>query len=144
MKFSEVYEPREDSFLTVDGMMQYADLIQARGMVEIGVGSGYVIINLRRVCETGVFIGTDINFSAALQTRMNAAQSGVDIHVVCARYARPFRREGLPNVFVFNPPYLPSDPEVDKNLTQAELTALVGGPIGTEVMLEFLEELPLS
>ncbi len=137
-----VYAPREDSFLTVEGVEKNIDAVSKDGMVEVGVGSGYVIINIRKYCDSGIFVGTDINFNAARQARTNAIKHGADVHVICCSFTQPFRRNGLPRIYVFNPPYLPSDPEVDVNLTDDELTALIGGEKGTEVMEDFLKELP--
>lgn len=137
-----VYEPREDSFLTVDGVMNYIDEIRIGGMLEIGVGSGYVILSLLDKCPSSYFIGTDINFKAAQLTRNNAIENDLLLHMVCTEFARSFRKGALPRTVVFNPPYLPADASIDSSLSLEERMALVGGKKGTEIMMEYIIEMP--
>jgi release factor glutamine methyltransferase len=124
-----VYQPAEDSQLLADSVLPYVEA--GDRVLDAGTGSGYVA---RRIeVDTGAWvIGSDINPHACRQ----AAAAGVP--VVRADLLTPFR-EGAFDVVVFNPPYLPTDPDREWDDWMEE--ALSGGETGREVVEPFLEDL---
>lgn len=133
-----VYYPREDTFFLVDTLL--SEELQSP-IVEIGVGTGTVSLALASR-HTGLFVGTDVNFDAAILAHTNATANQVDLQIVCTDLLRCFRKGSFTTV-LSNPPYLPADESIDPYLENHELLALVGGPRGTEVterIFEFIED----
>lgn len=134
----EVYTPREDSFLMVDQLSK-ADFTE-KYLMEIGPGSG--IISLSLVTRRSTVLAVDIAPPAAYQTLDNAKRNGFsNFQVIISSLAKPFRASSIPKTVIFNPPYLPEDPEVDPYSPQHELYQLVGGPKGYETVSELLHML---
>ena len=131
---TDVYQPAEDSGLLADAAI--ADLPEDAGdatadlVLEVGTGSGYVA---ERVAdETGArVLGSDVNPHACEQ----ASQRGVE--TVRADLLDPFR-DGAFDAVLFNPPYLPTDPDAERDDWMA--VALSGGEDGRAVVEPFLAE----
>jgi release factor glutamine methyltransferase len=121
----QVYSPAEDSLLLLEVARQ--EITAADRVLEVGVGSGYVISGLP-VCHQ--IMGTDCNSHAAMITH----RTGVP--VVRTDLAAGLR--GPFDLILFNPPYLPTQPEdrIDDWLEYA----LDGGVTGREVIKRFLFE----
>jgi release factor glutamine methyltransferase len=121
-----VYQPAEDSRLLAEVAVERV----RDGLVcEVGVGSGYVA---RRVAEeTGArVVGTDITAEACRQAR----EAGVE--VIRANLVDPFP-DGTFDVVLFNPPYLPTPPELEWDDSMER--ALSGGEDGRAVVNPFLD-----
>jgi release factor glutamine methyltransferase len=121
-----VYQPAEDSGLLADAALEHA-----RGRtLEVGTGSGWVAerVAVETDCEV---VASDVNPHACRQAR------GRGLAVVRANLLAPFR-EGAFDTVLFNPPYLPTDPdnEWDDWMEQA----LSGGESGRELIEPFLAE----
>lgn len=127
---TEVYQPAEDSGLLAETAI--ADLRDhPRDLVlEVGTGSGFVA---ERVAdETGArVVGSDLNPHACRQAR----ELGVE--VVRADLVEPFRA-GAFDAVLFNPPYLPTDPDEEREDWME--VALSGGKDGRKVVDPFLAE----
>jgi len=112
-----VYSPAKDTLLLIDAVQEYA----GERVLEIGVGSGAVIVEL--AARFGSAVGVDVDPAAVKMAKDRvASRGGVDF--VCGDSARSFR-EGVFDLVVFNPPYLPSSGVEDK--------AVDGGRGGVEV-----------
>ncbi|GAB3037346.1 HemK2/MTQ2 family protein methyltransferase [Natronobiforma cellulositropha] len=123
---TEVYQPAEDSHVLAsvcgerleDGMV----------VLEVGTGSGYVAERIET--ETGAtVVGADLNPHACEQAR----ERGVE--VIRGDLHEPFG-DGVFDAVVFNPPYLPVDPEATRDDWME--VALSGGDTGREVIEAFL------
>lgn len=121
-----VYSPAEDSLLLLE--VASTEITAADRVLEVGVGSGYVISRLP-VCTQ--IMGTDCNPHAAMITH----RTGVP--VVRTDLAAGLR--GSFDLILFNPPYLPTLPEdrIDDWLEYA----LDGGITGRKVIKRFLVEI---
>lgn len=122
-----VYGPAEDSGLLADAA---EDHVGADDLVlEVGVGSGWVA---ERVAEaTGAtVVGSDVNPHACLRAR----ERGVE--TVRTDLVAPFR-DGAFDVVLFNPPYLPTDP--DAAWDDWMEAALSGGESGRAVVTPFVD-----
>lgn len=126
---SPVYEPAEDS-----GLLAEAAVEHARGVtLEVGTGSGWVAEQLRREGDATRVIGSDVNPYACRRAR----ERGVE--AVRADLLAAFRDGGLDTV-LFNPPYLPTDP--DNEWDDWQEVALSGGESGRDLIEPFLDDLP--
>lgn len=124
-----VYQPAEDSRLLADTAVEYAE--DGDWVLDVGTGSGYVAHRFGEETDAHV-VGSDLNPHACRQAR----DAGVP--VVRADQLAPFRDDAF-DVVVFNPPYLPTDP--DREWDDWMETALSGGESGREVIEPFLDDL---
>lgn len=126
---SAVYGAAEDSRLlaeTAVGYVEAGDLV-----LDVGTGSGYVGRRIRE--ETGArVVGSDVNPIACRRA------AGAGLQVARGDLLEPFRREAFDAV-VFNPPYLPTDP--DREWDDWMERALSGGESGRAVVEPFLADL---
>jgi release factor glutamine methyltransferase len=128
----DVYEPAADTELLVKAIR----LREGDKVLEIGTGTGLVAIHCAKL--GGRVIATDVCEEALALARDNVAANRVEVDLRDGDMFEPV--EGVFDVVIFNPPYLPTAPE---DLTDSPLDrALDGGPDGTEVTLRFLEGLP--
>lgn len=125
----------------IDGItaMENYPEIRRRGIIEVGCGSGAVILTI--IDQKAFNIAIDRNLHAAYQTLENAKINGISIPIVVGDKLTPFRKGSLPPTVLFNPPYLPEDPEQDKFLRDTELLALIGGKRGDEIAWSLLGEI---
>ncbi|USZ76356.1 class I SAM-dependent methyltransferase [Halorussus vallis] len=144
---TEVYQPAEDSHLLAEaaaadlrGGAEDGPSNDARATVagdgragrplvlEVGTGSGYVAAYVAE--KTGArVVGSDLNPHACAQAR----ERGVE--VVRADLLSAFA-DGAFDAVLFNPPYLPTDPEAEQDDWME--VALSGGESGREVVEPFL------
>ncbi|MDO9324800.1 MAG: class I SAM-dependent methyltransferase [Methanoregula sp.] len=119
---SQVYQPEADTFLLLESAKK--ELRPGERVLEIGTGSGFISRELAKV--SGV-VATDINPHAVLCARC----PGVD--VVRSNLFAGIR--GTFDLILFNPPYLPTQPEerIDDWLEYA----LDGGETGRMVIERF-------
>ncbi len=124
---TQVYQPAEDSHLLA---AVAAEGITADELVlEVGTGSGYVSEYVAD--ETGArVVGADVNPHACER----ACERGIE--AVRADLVSPFR-DGAFDAVLFNPPYLPTDPEDERDDWMEK--ALSGGESGREVIDPFLD-----
>ena len=120
---ANVYPPSEDSFLLLDAIADDSAFIQQQcgdrepeTVVEIGVGSGYVLSGVGQVfgTEGTEYYGVDINPVALDATTTTWAASGLDpshLHVVLGDAGDALESGFGADVVLFNPPYVPTPPE---------------------------------
>ncbi len=137
----KVYKPREDTIFLIDtivGLPNFEEL-QKNGWIEVGSGTGAIICCLQRQGE--LCLAVDRNYHAAKLTGQNAKMNKKTVQTVAGDGLTPFRRKTLPANVVFNPPYLPEDPEADKGLSHEEKIALIGGKKGDEETWRVLHQM---
>ncbi len=110
-----------------------------QGLIEVGCGSGAIILTL--ASPPSMNIAIDRNFLAAVQTNENAKVNNIPLLSVVGHLLTPFRKGALPKTVLFNPPYLPADPELDRGLTEWDRMALIGGKRGDETAWELVKGL---
>jgi release factor glutamine methyltransferase len=121
-----VYQPAEDSELLAETAREEIDAGQR--VLDVGTGSGYVAA---RVAETGAcVVGSDLNPHACQQAREHG------IEVVRTDLVAGFGTDAF-DVVLFNPPYLPTDPESTSDDWMGQ--ALSGGESGRAVVEPFVE-----
>ena len=112
-------------------------------IVEIGTGSGcvltYMAMMMRDAKVTSVnCIGIDINTKAVDMAKATAANNNVNVEVTCNDFSDSYmtRYNGLVDILIFNPPYVPtSDDELGSDGIEA---AWAGGTDGRVVIDKFL------
>jgi methylase of polypeptide subunit release factors len=108
-------------------------------IIEIGCGSGIISLHSLRNFPNNNYYAVDINFQAVLLTLENMKLNQLEnLQLICTDLSLPIRTGTQFETTIFNPPYLPSD-EIDKHLTMKERQALIGGKIGIEQTLRFLQ-----
>ncbi|RBI61834.1 methyltransferase [halophilic archaeon] len=122
-----VYQPAEDSRLLATVVVDHVGADER--VLEVGTGSGYVAETV--AAETGArVVGSDVNPHACEQAR----ERGVE--TVRADLVAPFR-DAVFDAVLFNPPYLPTDPETERDDWMER--ALSGGESGRAVIEPFLD-----
>jgi release factor glutamine methyltransferase len=125
---------------------QLVDLVlkspQARGggkplIVDVGTGTGCIVLSLAKELRDGVFVGLDISAEALSLARENAALTGLDGRVLFAESdgCGEFDPASV-DVLVSNPPYIPSHvvDGLEAHIRDHEpRLALDGGPDGLDV-----------
>ncbi|OVE84539.1 HemK2/MTQ2 family protein methyltransferase [Natronolimnobius baerhuensis] len=131
----DVYQPAEDSYLLAEAA---SERLQARAgsdeqeqplALEVGTGSGYVAAHVSEETSARV-IAADLNPHATREARDKGLES------VQADLVSPFA-DGAFDAVLFNPPYLPTDPENEWDDWMEH--ALSGGEDGRAVINPFLE-----
>ncbi|PKL70186.1 MAG: methylase [Methanomicrobiales archaeon HGW-Methanomicrobiales-1] len=119
---SQVYQPEDDTYLLLDAAIN--EVKPGDRVLEIGTGSGLISRELSKVSDV---VATDINPHAALCAR------GDGVQVVRSDLFAGIR--GTFDLIIFNPPYLPTQPEerIDDWLEYA----LDGGATGRDVIERF-------
>jgi release factor glutamine methyltransferase len=131
---TEVYQPAEDSWLLASVAVERVDASDR--VLDVGTGSGYVAARL--ASEAGATVcASDVNPHACRRARANASEEGVDLSVVRGDLTRPFRAGSFDRV-VFNPPYLPANPDAERDDWMER--ALSGGESGRAVIEPFLDD----
>ncbi|PIA65625.1 hypothetical protein AQUCO_00100854v1 [Aquilegia coerulea] len=140
-RHTEVYEPCDDSFALVDALLaDRTNLLEHRPTIcmEVGCGSGYVITSLAIMLGQEVeglhYFATDINPHAVRVTRETLEAHGVHAEVICDNLASGLERrlEGMIDVMVVNPPYVPT-PEDEVGI-DGIAAAWAGGENGRSVI----------
>jgi len=131
-----VYFPKEDSFFILESV-EIAD--SHRFLLEIGGGSGIISIVLSCKHPSIRCLITDISFSSAKTINKNSRINKVNnrIDIICMDKMQALRQTH-PDLVIWNPPYLPSDEEID-SLTIEDKKMLIGGKRGYEEVYELLK-----
>ena len=141
----ETLDPRADSEILVETAIRLLEeTVRERGesgpqeelrVLDIGTGSGALIISLLVHFPQAQGVATDINQSALRQARENAQALGVagQLECVCTSWAENIR--GAFDLIISNPPYIPA-PDIAGLSREVRLydplRALDGGQSGLE------------
>lgn len=141
----DVLSPRPDTEAILDVVMLAFEPHQAFEMIDLGTGSGAILLATLAERPAARGVGTDISFEALAVARENATNLELDNRATFLRteWAAGFGDDSF-DLVVSNPPYIPSgdipglDPEVrdhDPHL------ALDGGPDGLQAYRELAPEI---
>jgi len=121
-----IYEPAEDSELMLGTLKARVKNKQFK-ILEIGVGSGYILENLKKVGFTNLS-GVDKNPEAVSLCK----NKGLEVY-----FSNLFSQvKNKFEIIFFNPPYLPKDKNEDK---ESEVIT-TGGRKGSEIINKFLKD----
>ena len=131
--------PRPETEQLVDLVLKSAQVRQVAKplVVDVGTGTGCIILSLARELRDGVFVGLDISAEALSLAKENAAFTGLAERVLFAESdgCGEFDPASV-DVLVSNPPYIPSHvvDGLEKHIRDHEpRLALDGGPDGLNV-----------
>ncbi len=111
----EVYNPSEDSLLMLT-VLDELSLLNNMTCLDLGTGSGILAIKMAKMgCET---VGSDISLKALELAHRNAIMNGVHMNLVQGNLTRHFRGNSF-DIVVFNPPYIPEEPDPSIELSIA-------------------------
>jgi len=161
--------PRPETEQLVEEALQYAKKKKILSVVEIGIGSGAVVISLaknichpacppelqrrrelsRRVnkCAEPEFIATDISAKALAIARQNAKLHKVKIHFFQGNLLQPLTKISdfqflISNfILIANLPYLDTKQLNNQQLNYEPKSALNGGPDGLKYFREFFHQI---
>ncbi len=144
-------DPRPDTEVLVDLVLEIADEQGWRTrpirIVDIGTGSGCILLTLLAELPLAQGLGTDINPAALEMAARNAAELGLDERVQFLHTRSLSGLGGTFDLLVSNPPYIPSgdisalEPEVRHYDPRG---ALDGGPDGLDIFRELARDLPCA
>ena len=131
--------PRPETELLVESLVKAAPMLRADGAVkalDIGTGSGAIIVSLLDYLPAAVGVGVDISNEALAVAKENAAAIGVDKRVAF-RQSDLFSNvpvEKKFDIIVSNPPYIPAADiaTLAQDVQQEPRTALDGGADGLD------------
>lgn len=109
----DVLIPRPDTECLVEtalGILDQEPLGSSLRVLDLGTGSGAVILSIASQCHGPVYFASDISEKATLLAKANAAENGLNhIHFFTGDWLVPLRMSARPfDLIVSNPPYIPS------------------------------------
>jgi release factor glutamine methyltransferase len=125
-----VYQPSDDSFLLADNIR----VKENERVLDMGTGCGIQGMIASRM--GGAVTSSDINEEALKCASRNAKLNGVDITFVKSDLFEDI--EGVFDLIMFNPPYLPTEPADYKDKLA---TSWNGGDTGREITDRFIKGL---
>jgi len=141
----DVLSPRPDTETILDVAMLAFEPAQALSVIDLGTGSGAILLAVLSERPGAHGVGTDISSEALAVARENAANLGLDGRATFLRteWAAGFGDASF-DLVVSNPPYIPSgdipglDPEVRDH---DPVLALDGGPDGLQAYRDLAPEI---
>lgn len=140
----DVLIPRPETESLVDLAITWAKQHKPKTIIDIGTGSGAIILSLKRNLKTKAnFLASDISKKALLVAKRNA--KGLKISFKQGNLSIPFSKvlnKNSKNILITaNLPYLHPKQLAEKSIGQEPKLALLGGKQGTEKILKLLKEL---
>lgn len=133
------YEPEEDSDLLLQtAIKELGSSKQITSILEVGVGSGYVISNIQKKFPDKNYYGTDINIDAIEHTK-NHLFKDIENFKVC-NLIESFNDKKF-DLILFNTPYLPLESGEEYSDLSMLDKAIYGGKKGYEIIEEFIRGL---
>jgi release factor glutamine methyltransferase len=143
----DVLIPRPETELVVEAALEVADREQSLSILDVGTGSGCIMISLLHELQKADATATDISSGALGVARRNAHRHNVSDRVTFIQSDSLSRlTQSAPfSLIVSNPPYIPAE---DIAMLQREvrehepLTALASGADGLDHIRALLRETP--
>eukprot|EP01089_Gocevia_fonbrunei_P007146 TRINITY_DN1819_c0_g1_i4.p1 TRINITY_DN1819_c0_g1~~TRINITY_DN1819_c0_g1_i4.p1 ORF type:complete len:219 (-),score=31.91 TRINITY_DN1819_c0_g1_i4:10-666(-) len=147
--YNTFYEPAEDTYLFLDALKKEGkflkDVLKPLFCFEIGSGSGCVITYLGQLLgNSALYFTTDINDQACLATQKTSKANKINVESTNTNLLGCLenRLQGKIDLLLFNPPYVPTEPE--EVGTPDISAAWAGGDKGREVLDKLLPKLKLA
>lgn len=131
----DVYEPAEDTFLLAE------NLLVDKKYVVLDLGTGCGILGILAAKQAREVVATDLNPYAVCCAKRNTKLNKVErrMHILLGDLFQPIKGTEHFSLILFNPPYLPSEPNEEKTWIGR---AWAGGPTGRKLIDRFIKESP--
>ena len=141
----DVLSPRSDTETILDIAMLAHAQHEAFSVIDLGTGSGAILLAVLSERPAAHGVGTDISSEALAVARENAANLDLDGRATFLRteWAAGFGDHSF-DLVVSNPPYIPSDdiPGLDPEVREHDpILALDGGPDGLQAYRDLAPEI---
>jgi release factor glutamine methyltransferase len=141
----DVLSPRPDTETLIDVALLAFEPAQGFNVIDLGTGSGAILLAILSERPGAHGVGTDISFEALAVARDNAASLDLDGRATFLRteWAAGFGDYSF-DLVVSNPPYIPSDdiPGLDPEVRDHDpVLALDGGPDGLQAYRDLAPEI---
>lgn len=141
----DVLSPRPDTETILDIALLAFEPAQSFNLIDLGTGSGAILLAVLSERPGAHGVGTDISSEALAVARENAANLDLDGRATFLRteWAAGFADASF-DLVVSNPPYIPSDdiPGLDPEVRDHDpLLALDGGPDGLQAYRDLAPEI---
>ena len=118
----------------------FADPKDVRIIVDVGTGSGCIAVTLAMETDRKI-IATDLSRDALDIAKKNAKKFGAAVEFREGKDLEPVKDIENPFLVVSNPPYIPDNTELTKDVIDFEpCAALFGGRDGADVLREIVEQ----
>ncbi len=142
----ETLDPRPDSETLVEGVLAHADKAKPLALLDLGTGTGCLLLSLLQELPLAAGLGIDISAGAVETARLNAVTLGLSGRVeFMEKDWKELTPLSLYDVVIGNPPYiaLPEIAELAPEVRKYDpITALSGGPDGLDCYREIAALLP--
>ena len=140
-----VLEPRPESETLIDEFLAIADQNQApKTVIDIGTGSGALIISAALERPNITAIGVDIDPKCLAVARKNATSYNLKIDFYCGNLLSPIPKKRLENeqaIILANLPYIPDDWHINQAASYEPEKAIFGGPDGLKLYRKLFKQL---
>lgn len=106
---NSVLIPRQETEILVERVIECADKEKNLAILDIGTGSGNIVVTLAKYLTNSVFTAVDISAEAIAAAQNNAAYHNVEQKITFLQediLADNFSNQGIFDVIVSNPPYI--------------------------------------
>lgn len=143
----DVLIPRPETELIVEAALELADRERSLSILDVGTGSGCIVISLLHELKNARAIATDISPNALEVARRNAHRHNVSDRVTFTQSdsLAPLTQSAAFSLIVSNPPYVPARDiaTLQREVRDHEpLTALASGADGLDHIRALLRETP--
>jgi len=139
----DTLDPRPDTETLIEAVLKKAPVGKPLRILDLGTGTGCILITLLKELPEATGVGIDINPGAVAVSRENAAIHGVEsrIEFRCGSWFEPLGAGESFDVIVSNPPYIPES-EIESLAVEVRnhdpRLALSGGDSGLEAYKKIL------
>ena len=136
----KTFSPRKETELIIDLIIK--ENIKPKKVLELGTGSGAIIISLMKYFKNSFAIATDIDINNLYLAKKNALINGVEsqINFICCNWADIFVNSDF-DLILANPPYIKTE-VIEKLEPEVKfydpIIALDGGKDGLEAYKQIL------
>lgn len=137
-----VLVPRPETELLVETTLELARGMASPALLDLGTGSGAVILALAHARRDARVTGVEVSAAALGFTRRNAERLDLSgLELLEGSWYQPLSGRRF-HCIVSNPPYLATDDPHLPGLACEPRSALVAGPLGTESLARVIEGAP--
>lgn len=136
--------PRPETETLVDLALTWAKQHKPKTIIDIGTGSGAIIVSLKRNLKTKAqFFASDISKKALAVAKRNAKDLKISFKQgnLSTPFSKLLKKNSDKVLITANLPYLHPKQLAEKSISKEPRLALLGGKKGTEKILKLLKEL---